>query len=112
MICAKAYAGDNNTYLQRVQHDCYFHSIVRMFEEARRTFLYADTLLMTKLELAERVRAVDGFDHRVLQAAHDILAARYRYLHDDGGQLRLLDQRDLDEAYLLEWSRWRDSQFH
>lgn len=110
MIISDVFPGDNNTTLKRVQHDLYPQSVVAIFEAALRTMVLADAVLMTNLELVTKAKAIERFDHRVLQDAHDILAARFRHLHDDGGQIDLLDPADPNVMYIQAWSDWRASQ--
>lgn len=111
MIIAEVFEGDQNRVLKNVQHDEYGHSIWRMFESARSEFIHADAVLVTRLPIVEQARAVKSFDHRVLQDAHDIIAAAYRFRHDDSCQLQLLESPDLQPIrYLRHWSNWLGGQ--
>lgn len=111
MIITEVFENDQNKFLKKVQHDEYGQSIGRIFEAARSEFIHADAVLNAKLLMAEELRAVTTFDHRVLQDAHDIIAAAYRYRHDDGGQLQLGESRDTQQIrYLRQWTSWLTSQ--
>ena len=106
MIVSEVFLGDNNTALKWVQHDLYPRSVAVIFEVARRTMVLADAVLLANLELVAKAKAIERFDHRVLQDAHDILAARFRHLHDDGGQIDLLDPAEPNVLYGQAWSGW------
>lgn len=111
MIVCRVYESDNNELLKRTQHDEYMHIVGRIFHSARSTLVKADATLETNLLIAERARSVDGFDHRVLQDAHDIMAAAFRHLHDDGGQLGLFENAETQcTSYLTKWTAWLDNQ--
>ena len=107
MIVGCAYPSDDNDLLQSVQHDLYGRSVAELFDAARKAIVWADEVLGANLLIAEKARRVEGFDHRVLQDAHDIMAAAFRHEYDDGGQHRLLEgERDLCERYRSEWATW------
>lgn len=110
MILSEEFQGDDNSRLKAVQHDLYPESVAAIFDTARRAMVLADAVLMTNLELVRKAKAITHFDHRVLQAAHDILAARYRYLHDDAGQTDLFETTGLELRYTRNWSGWLDAE--
>ena len=113
MIISSVYENDCNQLLKDVQHGEYGRSVGNIFNAARSAFLQADAILGTKLLIAEKAREVQAFDHRVLQDAHDILAAAFRYRHDDGGQLALGESSDAQRLrYLIEWTQWLEEQLH
>ena len=111
MIISKVYENDCNELLKDVQHDAYWRSIGSIFKAARAELLQADAILGTNLLIAEKARKVQALDHRVLQNAHDILAAAFRYHHDDGGQLALGESPDAQRLrYSIEWAQWLEEQ--
>lgn len=111
MIISDAYPNDGNAVLKAAQHAQYFPNVARMFDAARKELVCADAILMAETLLARKVQEVRGIDHRVLQDAHDIIAATYRYRHDDGTQGELFEPGcDLTERYTLDWNRWFASQ--
>jgi hypothetical protein len=111
MIINEAFEGDLNKLLKNIQHDEYGRSVGRIFEAARSELIHAAAVLDAKLPLVDNARAVKNFDHRVLQDAHDIIAAAYRYRHDDSGQLELLEIYDLQpNRYLRHWTSWLGEQ--
>ena len=103
MIVGPEFHGDNNRTLMNVQHGVYCEMVVRLFTGPRDRYRAAAALLRADSELSERLRSMDGFDHRTLQLAHDRIAAFFRF-SDDGGQLRLGEseadyRRRLEEAW-------------
>lgn len=111
MIISTVYENDCNTQLKYVQHDEYWRSIGSIFEAARTELLRADAIIGSNLLIAEKAREIGKFDHRVLQDAHDIIAAAFRYNYDDGGQLKLGEtQKDQRLRYLREWVLWLSEQ--
>ena len=107
MIISQVYPGDENKILMQVQYDEYDRNIGRIFSSARDELAHADAILDAKLLITDTALAVKRFDHRVLQDAHDIIAAAFRYHNDDGGQLRLFEDAEKQRArYAHEWNEW------
>ena len=106
MIIGEAYISDNNKALKMAQHETYSHNIVAIFEMARSEFVRADAILNAQLLIAETAESINKFDHRVLQDAHDIMAASYRYRCDDGVQPRLWPEGGERSSYGPRWNRW------
>lgn len=107
MIIFNIYHGDTNEILKLVQHDCYMCKVSFIFEQAKRRFIQADAIIQSNLPIIKDLRAIEKIDHRVLQDAHDIIAAAYRYYHDDGGQLNLFRQdTTLENYYINKWTEW------
>lgn len=100
------FSGDDNKTLKEVQFKVYGEMLLRLFSRPRDRYLDAARLIQVETDMAVRVRAMDGFDHRTLQTAHDLIAAWYRYSQDDGGQLRLGESPDDYEKRLLQ--DWRE----
>jgi len=94
MIKVPRFDGDNNDKLLNVQHDAYWDLVAWLFETARRRYLEAARLLRAEDDLTKAVQEKTTFDHRTLQDAHDLIAAHYRFTHDDGGQLRIGEDAD------------------
>ena len=84
--------------LMQMQHEIYGEMIAYMFGSARRRYQEAAMLLDVKTDLSESLIDQYSVDHRTLQRAHDLIAAYYRFKHDDGGQLQLNENA---EAYRL-----------
>ena len=111
MIVTSVYKNDDNELLKMVQHDDYMRSVGSIFRAATSALVRADALLGTELLIVEKARAVTTFDHRALQGAHDILAATYRYRHDDGGQMRLFEEASAQATrYCAHWRMWLGEQ--
>jgi hypothetical protein len=106
MIVCQVYPNDNNHVLKNIQHDLYEAIEFYLIEYAKTRFLKAANLLRQNSELVEKLKMLESFDHRVLQDTHDIIAARYRYLHDDGGQIDLLSASPQKETYRTNWIQW------
>jgi len=107
MIIARAYPSDDNDLLKNMQHGLYSRHVCELFNAARRAMVWADAILGADLLVAEKARAVERFDHRVLQDAHDIMAAAFRHKCDDGGQHCLLEgECDVAERYRPMWIAW------
>ena len=104
MIVGSEFPRDKNRTLMNVQHGVYGEMVVRLFTGPRDRYRAAAALLRIESELSERLRSMDGFDHRTLQLAHDRIAAVFRF-SDDGGQLQL-GESDADYRRRLE-EDWR-----
>jgi hypothetical protein len=104
MIISSSFPGDNHDRLKGIQHDIYSQMVGRLWVQARDVYLNACSLVEVETELAVRVRAMHGFDHRTLQDAHDLIAAWYRFDKSDGGQLRFDGSfADYDTRAIREW---------
>ena len=90
MIVGNSFKGDDNDTLKSVQHDLYWGLLPSLLEHALQKYREASEILGVRAELAGKITAISSFDHRVLQAAHDIIAAYYRFKYPDKeGQLIL-----------------------
>lgn len=106
MIVCDYFPEDGNELLKNVQHDEYSNSVLKIFQAARGVFVEATQRLDVGQAIAERVLAVKSFDHRVLQNAHDIIAAFFR-CHLDAG-CPDLPEVEQSAAYLDYWREWLD----
>ncbi len=107
MIICKVYPSDDNKTLKRIQNDHYSSYVSELFSAAKRKFIQADAILNANLKITASAKIIDNFDHRVLQDAHDIIAATYRYRFDDGLQGDLFESEDeLRKRYLVGWEEW------
>ena len=105
MIVAPRFPGDDNKTLMHIQHDLYWSLVPYIYHEARERYLKALALIGVETELARMVKDRKGFDHRVLQDAHDQIAAFYRFAHDDGGQLPLgMRAQHYEDLLRQRWS--------
>jgi hypothetical protein len=111
MIIGYSFLKDNNESLTAMQHDSYNHNVAAIVEAARAALIHADAILQSNLKIAEEAREIKGFDHRTLQDTHDILAMTFRYLNDDGGQLKLSETcEEQNNRYLHTWNKWLGDQ--
>ncbi len=79
MISGTAFRGDHWYRVMGIQHDTYGGHVGFLLDTARRVYLKAETLLGVSTVPGILVEADDGFDHRVLQNMHDIIAASFRF---------------------------------
>ncbi len=79
MIIGARFPGDENKTLMQVQHDVYMFTVGKLYDEALNRYLQAARPVGVETELTKRLRKRKGFDHRVLQDAHDHIAAYYRF---------------------------------
>jgi hypothetical protein len=80
-----------------------------LLDAAHQRYGAAARLLGVETELWRRVKDADTFDHRVLQVAHDKIAAYYRFTHDDGGQLSFTDAQEgtsYKDRLARDWPRF------
>jgi hypothetical protein len=90
---------DNNLVLRDIQHDCYFDGLRSTLRSmCQKRYFAALSLLSTSSALAVRFEQQDGFDHRVLYAAHDYIAAYYRFSIGDCSLQTLFESE----------AQWRD----
>ena len=71
----------------------------------------AQAILGICLDDVKNAKEITSYDHRVLQDAHDIIAAAYRYKFDDGGQLKLGEaSEEQSKRYVSEWVHWLEDE--
>ena len=117
------FPGDDNHTLKMVQHGCYWGKVWQLFAAAKNRYVRACGLIGFETVVFKRIIKIDSLDHRVLQGAHDKIAAYYRFAYDDGGQMTLfsLEQPiqtyfpDSDEAnykakLLTAWNQFYDDE--
>lgn len=120
MIVGYEFPGDTNKTLKLVQHGCYWGKVGQLFTAARDRYVAACRFIGFETVVCKRIIKIDGFDHRVLQTAHDKIAAYYRFAHDDGGQMPLFPLEepvpmlvyDSEKASYEEELLWKWSQFY
>jgi hypothetical protein len=106
MIVGTEFPGDDNKTLMDVQHALYWELLRWLLVAPRDRYLSASCLLRMENDLSQQLRTMTGFDHRTLQAAHDIIAAYFRFSWPDSAQLLLDEQED---AYRLRLGdAWRN----
>jgi hypothetical protein len=105
MIVGSCFNGDSNETLMLIQHDLYFPLLGLLVQYSKERYLNAIRLIGVKTELAKLVEQIKRFDHRVLQNAHDRIAAYYRFAHDNRGQMPLpFDNKTYEDFLIEEWS--------
>ncbi len=73
------FPGDESKELFDMQHGMYGQVCVALLDAACKRYMAAEETLQLKTADGEAVRALTQFDHRVLQGAHDLIAAAYRF---------------------------------
>ena len=116
MYVGSSFLGDDNEKLMWIQHDLWFKSHDTWIEEggyvmgscsfmfrlARKAYMVnteLNSLVHTELE---RLSNIEGFDHRVLQTSHDIVAAYYRWCHRNEEVPALATTENDYRKYLLD----------
>jgi len=96
--------GDNDRVLMDIQDQVYPRSVGLLYGQPRQRYLEACQLVQTDSELARRLRASDGFDHRTLQGSHDLIAAWFRFLRGSQGGPTLFEvAEDYRDRLGREW---------
>ena len=97
MIVGSIFDGDNDIALQWQQHDCYREALGIIAHGWRGHYSNAAIMLgQDTVALPER------FDHRTLQAAHDFLAAWWRWKHNRHDPYF----ERLEPATVDDWLQW------
>ena len=82
MIGGRRYNGDGyiDRYVIRRQHDVYYQALNIIANTCQEYFRLAHSLIA---DPSRGWESIDSFDHRTLQGAHDILAAVWRFRHEN-----------------------------
>jgi len=80
MLVYDYFTNDNNEAIKNLQHEMYEYSVDTIFTTVRRLFGTSDdTAFDYTFDEIIKLKEIDGFDHRLLQGAHDAIAAIFRY---------------------------------
>ena len=82
MLAGNCYSGDNNDTLKRIQFGYCEGSIRSLVSYCWNRYRAAVLLTGVPTDLSRRFAKTQTFDRRVLQAAHDRIAAYYRFAFD------------------------------
>lgn len=106
-MIGSCFQGDENHTLMQIQANCYGEMLGRLMEAARQRYLRAMRLVGVETGIGKLAHDLKAFDHRTLQMSHDLIAAYFRFAHDNSGQMPL---PFTDESYELSleiaWRRY------
>jgi hypothetical protein len=111
MLVAPAFDGDDNEVLQLVQYHMYLDSVGRISAAAREALTEYERTIGRPTRAGAILKEQLSVDHRVLQLAHDFIAAEFRSFRKD---LHPRPRWRSEEAYkyllAVEWHAWLMSQ--
>jgi len=107
VIVGNRFENDNNEALKNVQEKSYGQSLTLIFNVAKKQYITADSILQANHPNIPLLNKINSIDHRVLQAAHDNIAAAFRFRSQYIRQLNLFDKvKDESNEYMKLWSEW------
>ncbi|AUC88561.1 hypothetical protein CW735_10500 [Alteromonas sp. MB-3u-76] len=107
MIVGDEFQNDNNGALKNIQEKLYGQSVSVIFQVAREQYITADSILEAKHPYIPLLIKMEFFDHRVLQSAHDTIAAAFRYKNQNIKQLDLFENvKEESNEYIKFWNDW------
>ncbi len=80
MIIGERFNGDL-LFVQDMQHDFYNRFIGTIFYKAKMKYLAALKVIDIDTQLGKDIKDKESMDHRPIQYMHDVIAARFRYIH-------------------------------
>lgn len=101
MIVGTDFEGDENQELKRKQHDAYPRAIGLMINICNSFSNHA--IIPKNIGNSENWGRINTCDHRTIQAAHDMLAAAYRFEHDARPKDPNSSGASLTEKLWLDW---------
>lgn len=107
MLVYPVFEGDDNQTLAWVQHNAYWKLIGSFFRYAADHYLNDIRYTWESPDFINIIRKTESFDHRVLQDAHDMVAAYYRFIlapHQD--HLEITEGFDIKSYYLAAWEAY------
>ncbi|MFZ0456752.1 MAG: hypothetical protein WCE54_04690 [Ignavibacteriaceae bacterium] len=110
MIVAPAFPGDKNKAIMNIQHDLYDENLCYMVFNAQSIYKNALEILELNNELILSSIDFKGFDHRVFQVTHDIVAAYFRFQFSNQLEQTLFETEQEYKIRLIDiWSKfWKD----
>ena len=107
MIVGNRFQNDNNELLKNIQKESYGKTLSLIFNVAKKQYIAADSILQANHPNIPLLNKINSIDHRVLQAAHDNIAAAFRYKNQNIKQLKLFNNiNDESSEYIKVWSDW------
>ncbi len=107
MWVGPVFEGDNNKTLMMVQHDIYHRLVWDLYNFSANKYLNDIKYTFVYPDFVPIIRTKESFDHRVLQVAHDIIAAYYRFIlvptHD---AIIVPEDFDLKKYYEAAWKEY------
>jgi hypothetical protein len=112
MLVFSYFDGDDNENLKDMQYEMYSYAISTIFEEVQQMYLYNSfSILYLSEEEIRKADEITRYDHRMIQTAHDVIAAVFRFRAQEGIFEKGLFEEDNDQ--IKESYRWiyRDTNF-
>jgi len=106
MIVGYSFDGDTDDKTKWEQHDVYSRALTTIVSGCEQHARQAAAILQT--ELPPRWTLGPTFDHRILQDAHDLLAAAWQYEVQPAQGVLSLERNagDAPDGRLGQWLRW------
>ncbi|HNZ02103.1 MAG TPA: hypothetical protein PKJ34_12880 [Anaerolineaceae bacterium] len=107
MIMGESFLGDENKILIRVQDDAYRELIWFLYHSSAIHYLFNIRYTWVFPDFVPILRKIKTFDHRVLQNAHDLIAAYYRFSfcpHQNPAGIP--EDFDIRTYYLAAWKAY------
>jgi hypothetical protein len=103
MLVYSYFDGDNDEALKDLQYEMYSYSISTIFTHIKQIYLDNKyTILYLSDNEIEHLNKINGFSHHLLQSAHDMLAAVFRYKAKEGAfEKELFDESNDNIKYLF-----------
>lgn len=109
MIVAPKFPGDDDAFVQEIQHRVYRECIGLLASEVCRAFIFASQVAEGSENLSAKLKVVQtkGCDHRIVQTVHDQIAGRFRQSRHNKLQPILSLDGPVCESERIE-SDWRE----
>jgi hypothetical protein len=104
MIVGCYFDGDENDTLKWVQHDEYGKMLWSLFDALASRYLLDIRYTWISPDFVPILRKIKNYDHRVLQVAHDLIAAYYRFTFCNRVDNVIIPEGfDIKDYYLAAW---------
>jgi len=101
------FEGDNNEVMKLIQHDIYNDLLGYLFSYSASRYLDDIKYTWISPDFVPKIRNLNGFDHRTLQGAHDLIAAYFRYLLSDSFPQNLFPEKfEIINFYTIIWKEY------
>lgn len=111
MFVGSMFVGDDDENVMVIQHAEYGYAVGRILQRTQQRYLLAAAILGVEDEMTEPLRRISSFDHRVLQDAHDLIAAGFRAHLPRISQLELGEEKaDLQDRIRQRWLDWLEAE--
>lgn len=112
MIIATRFKGDNNKVIMKKQHDEYPSMVADLVNKSRKEYLRYDWYGLMDSKLSKKLITAQYYDDHMLETAHDLIAASYRFLYffkdESNPYPKIIDGKVYNFQSWIDYYQWEN----